>query len=95
MTFLLQEEAGDGGHNKHDYQHPNALTIYCAFLANHLAHVDAYEEYWHAAPEYLKMSHSVMDGRDPLHQYAPHDHDHGQPTVYGMAAYQLHVWRGK
>ena len=56
MLHLLQENAGEKRHQKHDPYHPDAGAVEALPLSYHLAHVDADEEDWHAAPENLQMA---------------------------------------
>lgn len=92
VTHLLKEYARHQRHDKHEQYHPDAGSVYRPLLADSLTHIDAYEEDWHAAPEYLQMAYRLMYRGDPLHEYAPHNHHYRQPPVDRMPAYELHVW---
>ena len=91
MSFLFEEDARGERHPKHDPYHPDAGAVEALPLSYHLAHVDADEEDWHAAPENLQMAYGMVDGSDILHKDAPHDHDHRQPAIDGVALDKLHV----
>ena len=91
MFHLLQENAGEKRHQKHDPDHPDACSVERILAANHLAHVDSDEEYRYTAPENLQMTNCLMDRSNVLHQDAPHHHDHGQPTVDRMAPDEFHI----
>ena len=95
VLHLLKPDAAPQCHSEHYPHHPDALTIQCMLLFHHIAHVDAEEEDWHTAPEYLYMSYCMMDRTHPLHQYAPHHHHQNQPTIDRMTVYQFHIWRRK
>ena len=95
VLHLLKPDAAPQCHSEHYPHHPDALTVQCLLLFHHIAHVDAEEEDWHTAPEYLYMSYCMMDRTHPLHQYAPHHHHQNQPTIDRMTAYQFHIWRRK
>lgn len=95
MPNLLQKYARCERHDEHNKNHPDACTVYGLALSHHLAHVNAYKEDGHTAPEYLQMSHSVMDWRHPLHQNTPHNHDDRKPAINRMAPDQLHIRRCK
>ena len=95
MPNLLQKDARCERHDEHNKNHPDACTVYGLALSHHLAHVNAYKEDGHTAPEYLQMAHSVMDRRHPLHQNAPHNHDDREPAINRMSPDQLHIRRCK
>ena len=77
VLHLFQEDARQERHQEHNPNHPDAGSVQGLFLSNHLAHVDADEEDGHSAPEYLQVSHGMVDGGDVLHEDAPHNHHHG------------------
>lgn len=95
VFLLLQEDACHQGHQEHEPYHPYRCAIQRLFLSHHLSHVDADEEDRYTTPEYLKMSYGMMDGRNVLHQDAPHNHHHRQPSVDRMPFDEFHVGWGK
>ncbi len=95
VLHLFQEDAGQQGHQKHNPYHPDTRAVECVLSAYHLPHVDADEEDGHATPEYLQVSHGLVDGGDIFREDAPHDHHHGQPLVDGMPLDEFHVGRGE
>lgn len=53
VAHLLQENAGEQGHQEHDEYHPDGCAVEGVLPADHLTHVDTYEEDGHTAPENL------------------------------------------
>ena len=76
VANLLKEEARGWGHDKHDDQHPDALTINGTLLPDHLAHIDTNEEDGHPAPEDLQMANGAMHRTNPLNNHTPYQHQH-------------------
>ena len=95
VLLLLQEDACQKRHQEHQPYHPDGGSVQGLLLPYHLSHVDADEEDRHSAPEYLQMSHRLVYWRNIFHQYAPHDHYHGQPTVDGVSLDEFHVGWGE
>ena len=92
MSNLLQIETGTECSDEQYQHHPDASTIYLCLSPYQLATIDANKEYWYATPEYLDMSHSLMQRYNPLHPDAPQNHYYRQPTINRMFLNQLHIW---
>ena len=92
---VLKLDAHPQRQTEGDEQQPHSRWLYRLLLLHQFAAVDTDEEDGYAAPEYLDMSHRVVYRGHILHHHGPHHRHDGHPSVDGMAAYQLHIERGK
>ena len=95
MLLLFQEDASQERHQEHNPNHPDGGSIERLLLSHHLPHVDADEEDRHATPKYLQVTNGMVDRRNVLHEDAPHNHHHGQPSIYGVALDEFHIAWGE
>ena len=94
MAHLLQKHARRKGHAKHDQYHPDGGAVQRLLLLHRLASVEADEVDGHATPEDFQVAHRLVDGRDILHEDAPHDHHDRQPSVDGVPDDEAQIgWR--
>ena len=91
VRYLFEIDARCETCHKGDQGKPYGSTVDAHFTTYHFTEIDAKEEDGHAAPEDFQMSHSMVDGYDPLHHDTPQHHQYHRPTIDGVLGDEFHI----